>query len=236
MSALSAVALVGTAYADGAEAPKSHWSGSVSLTSDYRFRGISQTDRNEALQGELQYTGSNGLYAGVWASNVEFPGALGSEVDLYAGYDYALTSDTTIGAEFIWYYYPNATDDELQYYEVIGKIAHQMGGISTSLEVAFGPDVAGQTTLAFTGGVDAKLIDSVYLFSDGISASGHFGHQMFDEVGVDYNFYDIGVTAKISNVALDLRWVDTDLTDAECFGGTNLCEGGFVASVTIALP
>jgi uncharacterized protein (TIGR02001 family) len=232
-SALSAVALVGTAYADGAEAPKSHWSGSVSLTSDYRFRGVSQTDRNEALQGELQYTGSNGLYAGVWASNVEIPGAVGSEVDLYAGYDYALTSDTTIGAEFIWYYYPNATDDELQYYEVIGKIAHQMGGINTSLEVAFGPDVAGQTTLAFTGGIDAKLIDSVYLFSDGISASGHFGHQMFDEVGVDYNFYDVGVTASVGAFALDVRYTGSDLNKLEC-GGTDRCEGGLVVTGSLS--
>lgn len=233
MSALSAVALVGTAYADGAEAPKSHWSGSVSLTSDYRFRGISQTDRNEAIQGGLQYTGSQGIYVGAWASNVNLPGAVGSEFDIYAGYDYSLTEDTSVGVELIYYLYPNADDSELNYYEVIGKVAHQMGNIGASLEVAFGPDVAGQTTLAFTGGLDAKVIDSLPLFKDGLSASGHFGHQMFDEVGTDYNFYDVGLTASAGAFSLDVRYSGSDLNKAEC-GGTDRCEGGLVVTGSLA--
>jgi uncharacterized protein (TIGR02001 family) len=229
LSALGAVALAGTAFADGTEAPKSHWSGSVSLTSDYRFRGVSQTDRNEALQGSLQYNGSQGVYAGAWASNVTIPGTSGTEIDLYAGYDYALTEDTSVGAEFIYYLYPGASDPDFNYYEVIGKVSHQMGNIGASLEVAYGPDVSGATTWAFTGGVDAKLIDSVYLFKDGISASGHFGHQMIDGTAADYNFYDAGVTATAGAFALDVRYSGTDLNKADC-GATDRCEGGLVVT------
>jgi hypothetical protein len=49
-------------------------------------------------------------------------------------------------------------------------------------------------------------------------------------------FYDIGLSAKVENVTLDVRWVDTDLSRPECFAGTNLCEGGVVATLTLLLP
>ncbi|MEQ1752754.1 MAG: TorF family putative porin [Micropepsaceae bacterium] len=235
MSVLGAASLIGSALpamADGADAAKSHWSGSVSLTSDYRFRGVSQTDRNAALQGGLQYTGSSGLYVGAWASNVDFPGA-SSEVDVYAGYDYGLDENTTIGAQLIAYMYPNSDDSELNYYEVIAKASHQMGSIGLSLEVDYAPDLDGQNALAISGGVEAQVIDSVYLFNDGISASGHFGHQSFDETGGDYNFYDVGLTASAGVFALDVRYVGTDLNEADC-GATDRCEGGVVVTGSLS--
>lgn len=233
MSALSAVALVGTALADGAEAPKSHWSGSVSLTSDYRFRGVSQTDRNAAIQGSIQYNGSQGIYVGAWASNVDLPGAEGSEIDLFAGYDYALDENTTIGVEAIYYWYPNADNSELNYVEFVGKVAHQMGAVGASLEVAYGPDINGEMGLAYTGGLEAKVIDSVYLFNDGISASGHFGHQSFDGATDDYNFFDVGMTATAGAFALDVRYVGTDIDEVDC-GPSDRCEGGVVVTGSLS--
>ena len=235
LSAVSVIVLVGSALpalADGAEAAKSHWSGSVSLTSDYRFRGVSQTDRNPAVQGEFQYNGSQGIYAGIWASNVDFVGA-SSEVDLFVGYNYSLGEDLQIGAEFIYYNYPSADSSEFNYFEVIGSASYQIEDIGLSLEVAYGPDVSGTKALAVTGGVEAKVIDSVYLFSDGISMSGHFGHQSYDAVNVDYNFYDVGMTASAGAFALDVRYVSTDVDNVDC-GGTDRCEGGVVVTGSLS--
>ncbi len=76
------------------EAPKSDFSvsGNVGIYSDYIFRGYTQTENKPALQGGFDVSHSSGLYAGVWASNVDWTVQGGSmrdnsvEIDLYAGF------------------------------------------------------------------------------------------------------------------------------------------------------
>lgn len=237
MSALSAVTLIGSALpalADG-HAAKSHWSGSLTLASDYRFRGISQTDRNPAVQGGLQYNGSQGIYAGVWASNVDFAPDVSTELDFYIGYTHALTENTSLTGQATYYWYLNADDaSETNYWELMAKLEHQMGGIGLSLEAAYAPDQSSDaysSAWAVTAGVEAALVDSLPVFSDGLSASGHFGHQ--DLEAGDYNFYDVGLTASAGMFALDVRYVGTDLDEADC-GLTDWCEGGVVVSGTLS--
>ena len=60
-------------------------SANLGVYSDYRFRGISQTDEGPALQGSLDWSHDSGVYLGTWASNVDFADA-DVEVDLYGGY------------------------------------------------------------------------------------------------------------------------------------------------------
>jgi uncharacterized protein (TIGR02001 family) len=59
-------------------------SASIWLTTDYVFRGISNTDENPAIQGSLDYT-YKGFYLGIWGSNTSFTDAA-IEIDYYAGY------------------------------------------------------------------------------------------------------------------------------------------------------
>ena len=66
---LTSLAAAGLLAATGAAADIT---GNVGLTTDYVFRGISQTDEKPAIQGGLDYAHSSGAYAGVWASNVDF--------------------------------------------------------------------------------------------------------------------------------------------------------------------
>jgi uncharacterized protein (TIGR02001 family) len=65
------------------------FSGNVSLTSDYRYRGISQTRLKPALQGGLDYALPNGLYVGTWLSSIkwidDFGGGADIEWDIYGG-------------------------------------------------------------------------------------------------------------------------------------------------------
>ena len=245
LSALSAVALLGSAapsLADGAEAKKSNWSGSVSLTSDYRFRGISQTDRNPAVQGGIQYTGSQGIYVGAWASNVEFASDVSTEIDVYAGYTYAIDDKTAVSGQFIYYWYPNANNgEETNYWEVSAKLEHQLDMAGLYLEVAYAPAQASDAyskSLSIKGGVEAGVVDSLPLFSDGLSVSANLGHQGFDDntlVGLeDYMFYDIGATATAGAFSLDVRYINTNLSEAECYGGLDWCEGGVVVTGAVS--
>jgi uncharacterized protein (TIGR02001 family) len=79
---------------------RAEWSGSVSVVSDYRYRGISLTGNDPALQGTIDYDDPSGFYAGAFASNVKFAFSSGREAQLlsFAGYARQLPSGLTIDA------------------------------------------------------------------------------------------------------------------------------------------
>jgi uncharacterized protein (TIGR02001 family) len=89
-------------------------SANVSFTSDYIWRGMTQSDA-PAIQGGFDFEAESGFYAGVWGSNVNFNNGAGSELDLYLGYAFEVGS---IGVDvgYISYEYidsdPDATFDE----------------------------------------------------------------------------------------------------------------------------
>ncbi len=62
------------------------FSGTAALTSDYRYRGITQTFNDPAVQGGFLLSHETGVYAGVWGSNVDFGGTAHLELDPYIGY------------------------------------------------------------------------------------------------------------------------------------------------------
>ena len=81
-------ALVGSVFLSSniqAESSMGSFSANVALTSDYYFRGISQTNNDGAIQGGFDWSHDSGVYAGVWASNVAF-GSTNIEADTYIGY------------------------------------------------------------------------------------------------------------------------------------------------------
>jgi uncharacterized protein (TIGR02001 family) len=89
--------------------------GNVSLVSDYRFRGISQTFKEPAIQGGFDYSHSSGFYAGTWASNVYGNGAaIGNPIyqgasmewDFYGGYKFE-RAGLGFDLGLLQYYYPN---------------------------------------------------------------------------------------------------------------------------------
>ena len=88
MSALALAAVSAPAFAQDAAAPASDFTvtGGATLVSDYRFRGISQTDKRFAVQGTLTVSHSSGFYATVWGSSIDDYIANGSdqEIDLIA--------------------------------------------------------------------------------------------------------------------------------------------------------
>jgi uncharacterized protein (TIGR02001 family) len=89
--------------------------GSLALTNDYLFRGLSQTNQDLALQGSLEYDHPSGWYAGAWGSNVSWLSDLSStgahvsnslELDLYTGFRGALSDALKYDVGIYTYYYP----------------------------------------------------------------------------------------------------------------------------------
>lgn len=90
-------------------------SGSVSAVSDYLFRGLSQTNRGPALQAGIEVDGRQGLYAGVWGSNISWlsdgstdaaPISSSLEADGYAGWRTTFANGVSVDAGVYTYAYP----------------------------------------------------------------------------------------------------------------------------------
>ena len=96
-----AAALCVTALPSISVAQDSPLSFNVSLTSDYRYRGISQTRLKPALQGGADYALPGGFYIGAWGSTIKWikdaAGDANIEIDLYGGYKGEIAKDVEIG-------------------------------------------------------------------------------------------------------------------------------------------
>lgn len=85
----------------------------VGVTTNYVFRGVTQTDDGFAVQGGVDYTHNSGFYAGAWASNVDFPPiGSGYEYDLYAGFAFDLAKDVKLDVGYITYEYTKSAIDD----------------------------------------------------------------------------------------------------------------------------
>lgn len=115
--------------------------GSVGLVSDYRFRGVSQTDKGMAVQGGITATHASGVYAGTWASNLAGWGTFGGasmELDLFAGYAMPLGDNATLDVGLTWYMYPSGAD-ETDFFEPYVKLSSQLGPVKGLVGVAYAP-------------------------------------------------------------------------------------------------
>ena len=200
------------------------------LTSDYDFRGFTQTDEDPALQASLDYAGENGWYIGAWASNVDFPGFDGSvELDLYTGFTGGDEDGLRWDAGLIWYTYPGSDSSATK--QKIHGFPEIYGGVNYGIwsgKLWYSNDFGGsdRSSIYLDGGVDIPLprdlslaIHAGYSDGDGIKAS----------YGVpNYFDYSIGVGYTINDFTLSLRYVDTDVDDADT--------DRFIFSVTTTIP
>jgi len=95
----------------GFTAAQAQLTGNLGLTSDYRFRGISQTQNGPAVQGGIDYAHESGLYIGNWNSSVSsqmYTNGAGVESDLYAGWKKDIYKGLTVDVGSYNYFYPRA--------------------------------------------------------------------------------------------------------------------------------
>ena len=188
--------------------------GGVTLVSDYRFRGISFSDEDPAIQGTLTLNHESGFYVGTWASSIEDTPTFGhTEVDLYAGWAKEFSPGTTFDVGVTYYVYPNGNDafGDSDYFEPYAKLSHQLGPVKATVGAAY---AWGQSAIA-----DA---DNLYLFTDAaaaipgtpLTAKAHFGYSdgSLAPTG-DYTDWSLGLDAAVGPVTLGVAYVDTDLGD-----------------------
>ena len=119
-------------------------SGSAAIVSDYRFRGISQTDKNFAVQAGITASHESGVYVGVWGSSIDDYVAAGGdqEIDLIAGFKKSI-GDTTVDVGAIYYYYPGAEQllpgYNSDFAEFYGSVTQAIGPVSAKLAAAYAP-------------------------------------------------------------------------------------------------
>ena len=202
---------------------------SVSYTSDYRYNGVSYTGREPTPQASLHWLGPRGWYAGVWTSGVDFddPGNTSIEGDLYFGRTFDV-GPSRIAGEVLYTFFPDKTFRGPTYDFVQLKVrgSRSFDQLTLGTVAAWTPEASYQSGTAWRVAVDAA-----YSLHAALKASATVGRRWI-EVGVDRTFWDAGVTAMWKQLALDVRYVDTNLDEREC-GFTERCSAAVVATLTL---
>lgn len=202
-------------------------SGNVALVSDYRFRGVSFTDGDPALQGGIDLAHSSGLYVGSWASSISGGTPFGEvELDVYAGWSGDLADGLTFDVGLLYYIYPTGDFPgvETDYFEPYASIGTTIGPVGATLGVAYAWE---QDSL---GGND-----NFYIYSDfevgipetPVSLTAHLGYTdgVFATAASGDSFdWGLGASYAITDsLSLGVNYVDTegpgveDFTDAGFF-------------------
>lgn len=190
--------------------------GGATLVSEYRFRGVSFSDKDPTIQGTINLTHDSGFYVGTWASGLAGFGSFGgsnTEVDVYGGYSKEI-SGITVDVGLLWYLYPGTTGTD--YAEPYASIKGSLGPVTAKLGVAYAPD---QSAI----GSD----DNLYVFTDVSSAipnspitlKAHYGYSDGSLAGPNGSYTDWLIGADITWKALTLgvAYVDTSISKADDF-------------------
>lgn len=187
--------------------------GNVNVTTDYIWRGVSQTNHAPAIQGGYDYSNAAGVYLGFWASSVRWePGSL--ETDWYGGYNGKITNDLGYSVGYIYYYYPKQgpgpndsfgeVNGNLSYKDFSAGFAYSNNysgdtGRETYYQVGYSPSLPGGFGLAFHAG------RSEYASGSGLT---------------NYNDYSVTLSKTYAKLNFALAWTDTSMSQIAC-GGDN---------------
>lgn len=206
--AMSALAVSAPAFAQDEAAEEASGpitlTGGIAVVSDYRFRGVSLSDKDFAVQPYLTVKHESGLYAGVWASNLAENAGDDLEVDLYAGFAGGDELTYDIGATY--YVYPGVSS--FNYVEFTGKLGSTLGPATVGVQLSYVPSqdntgnddnwyYATNASVALPG-TPLNLTGSIGI-EDGAFTAG-------DEK-VDWS---LGINASTKGFTLGVAYVDTN--------------------------
>lgn len=221
-------------------------SGSVGLVSDYRFRGVSQSDKEMAIQGGVTVTHKSGFYVGTWASNLSGWGTFGGsnmELDVFGGYAFPLNDNLKLDVGLTWYMYPGGSDNT-DFVEPYAKLGIGSGPLTGLIGVAYAPKQEALGNFSNTPFSTGESEDNLYLWGDvayaipgtPLKLKGHVGYSDGNPgLGPNgtslaptgkYVDWLLGVEGTLGPVTVGVSYVDTDISDAEAayISGVN---GGF---------
>ncbi|MFN5047610.1 TorF family putative porin [Roseateles sp.] len=233
----STLALAAALPAQAQEA-SSTLSFNASLTSDYRYRGISQSRLKPALQGGLDYAHASGFYLGAWGSTIKWikdiPGGdAGVELDLYGGYKTEIAKGLTLDLGLLSYVYPsNKLKPSANTTELYGALS-------------FGPFTAKYShavTNTF-GNADSKNsgyldLSASFELVDGWMLAPHLGHQKIKgPVGgpASYTDYSLTLSKDFSGLVPSVALVGTDADKSFYVPGANANSSKFLGKSALVV-
>ncbi len=172
----AAPAFAQTAAAPAAPTPDWAFTANVGLFSDYRFRGISQTNRNPAIQGGFDLAHSSGFYVGNWNSNVDsaqYTGA-NAEMDFYGGYKHSFDGGFGIDVGAIYYYYPGSGANSTT---KINNTELYIGGSWGPLSLKYNYAVSDFFSAADSNGSSYIDLGFNYDLGNNFGVVAHYGYQ-----------------------------------------------------------
>jgi uncharacterized protein (TIGR02001 family) len=210
-------------------------SGSVALVSDYRYRGVSQSDEEMALQGGVTATHKSGFYAGVWASNLGGWGTFGGpnlELDLIGGFKFPVSEGGALDVGVTWYTYPGGADNT-DFAEPYAKLSGTAGPVSLLAGVAYAPKQEALGNFSNTPQSRGQSEDNLYLWGDAATAlpgtpltlKGHIGYSDGNpglgpngtSVAPTGKYWDwlLGADLVVGPLTFGAAYVDTDISRSE---------------------
>lgn len=147
-AATLAAATLGTASptmaqdsADASDSGRVTVSGSIGAVTDYRFRGVSLSGGDPAVQAGVTLTHDSGFYAGTWGSTIDDGGTdiYGDvELDLFAGWSGDVSEGLGLDVGLLYYAYPtNADGFDAEYFEPYATLSTTLGPVQAKLGVAY---------------------------------------------------------------------------------------------------
>jgi len=232
-------------------------SGSLTLATDYRFRGVSQTDEAIAVQGGVTLSHESGVYAGTWASNLSGWGTFGgsnTELDLFAGVAVPLGA-VTVDVGLTWYMYPSGADTT-DFAEPYVKVSGDLGPASLLVGIAYAPkqEALGNWSNTPESRIGAKN-DNLYLWGDlasgipdtPLTLKAHLGYSDGNpglgpngtSVAPTGSYFDwlIGADLALGPVTVGVAYVDTSISNADrqyiLPGFANTRDGSNIGGATV---
>lgn len=203
--------------------------GTAAVVSQYRFRGLSQSNNQPVVQGSMTVSHSSGLYVSVWGSSASSNGFNdspidigGTEIDIYGGFAKDL-GGVKVDVGVYGYIYPGSGNtnggQNSNYVEVYGSLAKTLGPVTAKVGVYYAP-----AQKVFNLSVYSPTRNNTYVYgelSSGIpgtplSIHGHLGHSGggFDYVK-QYIDYTVGVSYTWKALTLDASLVGTNISKSE---------------------
>jgi uncharacterized protein (TIGR02001 family) len=210
-------------------AANAQFSSTWTAASEYDFRGVSQSAKDPALQGSVDYAFSNGFAVGAWASNVDYGPIDGDvELDLYASYTGAINDALSWTTGITYYAFPSS--DIPDYPEIfVGLNYNQFSFKQWYTNDLFGTDESAWYTEAnATFPLPANfslLLHAGYSYGDAFDT---FGEDLFD--------YSVGVGYALGKFNLALKYTGTNADDTKIEDDLFNNEGRVFFSVATTFP
>jgi len=209
---VAAAALAMTSgIASAQESQFGSFSGSVTATTDYVFRGYSQSDEHPAFQPALNWVSESGVHINLWASNIDFNDGGDADIEVDVTLGYAGSTEGGLNYDFgaIYYAYPGtAGAKNYDYWEGYTTLSYDTGVMTVNGAVYYSPD--------FFGGID----DAIALqagastgIAENLTFDAFLGTQMIKKAaGSDYLYWSAGLTYSFPWFDANIRYHDTDVS------------------------